>query len=183
MCDGLFLTSRPRRLRSCCWWRPRRPSGTRAVRFGAWPSGMEVTESGMGKTPLVGCCWVRSVEKAPGSYVHYDPETFASGKMKRAYSKICQFFTDYMVFFCIHILYLVYLLTHVPSGPKSSRKFPMNSRDFSSHFWIRSWLFSSTLYTKCLDFSSTVRTFSFILSTWFCRRYFFSCPKRVCSFF
>ncbi|KAG7254443.1 hypothetical protein CRUP_032414 [Coryphaenoides rupestris] len=27
---------------------------------------------------------------------------------------------------------------------------------------MRSWLFSSTRYTKCLDFSSTVRTFSFM---------------------
>lgn len=141
----------------------------RAVRYGAWPSGMEVTESGMGKTPLVDCCWVSSLEKTPGSFVHYVPETFASGKMKRSYSKMCPFYSDYIFclvfFFCIHILYLISLLTHVPSGPKSSRKFPMNSRDFSSHFWIRSWLFSSTLYTKCLDFSSTVRTFSFILST------------------
>ena len=64
--------------------------------------------------------------------------------------------------------------THVPSGPKSSRKLPMNSRDFSSHFCMRSWLLSSTRYTKCLLFSSTVRTFSFMRSTWFCSRYFFS---------
>lgn len=66
-----------------------------------------------------------------------------------------------------------------PSGPNSSRKLLMNSRDFSSHLWIMSWLFSSTLQTKCLDFSSTVRTVSFILSTWFWSRYFFSCQYKI----
>ena len=69
--------------------------------------------------------------------------------------------------------------TQAPSGPNNSRKFPINSRDFSSHFTMRSWLFSSTLYTKCLDFSSTVFTFSFIRSTWFCRLYFFSYPNKT----
>jgi len=42
------------------------------------------------------------------------------------------------------IAFVKELLTQVPSGPNSSRKLPMNSLDFSSHFWMRSWLFSST---------------------------------------
>lgn len=65
-------------------------------------------------------------------------------------------------------------LTSAPSGPNICRKLPMNSRDFSSHFWMRSMLFSSTFWTNSLLFSSTSRTFFFTLSTRSCRLYFFS---------
>lgn len=66
------------------------------------------------------------------------------------------------------------ILTRAPSGPNICKKFPMNSLDFSSHFWIRSMLFSSTFCTNSLLFSSTSRTFLFTLSTRSCRWYFFS---------
>lgn len=66
------------------------------------------------------------------------------------------------------------LLTRAPSGPNICKKFPMNSLDFSSHFWMRSMLFSSTFWTNSLLFSSTSRTFLFTLSTRSCRWYFFS---------
>lgn len=65
-------------------------------------------------------------------------------------------------------------LTRAPSGPNICKKFPMNSLDFSSHFWMRSMLFSSTFCTNSLLFSSTSRTFLFTLSTRSCRWYFFS---------
>lgn len=66
------------------------------------------------------------------------------------------------------------ILTRAPSGPNICKKFPMNSLDFSSHFWMRSMLFSSTFCTNSLLFSSTSRTFLFTLSTRSCRWYFFS---------
>ena len=68
-------------------------------------------------------------------------------------------------------------LTRAPSGPNICRKLPMNSLDFSSHFWMRSMLFSSTFCTNSLLFSSTSRTFFFTLSTRSCRWYFFSCRE------
>lgn len=66
------------------------------------------------------------------------------------------------------------ILTRAPSGPNICKKLPMNSLDFSSHFWMRSILFSSTFWTNSLLFSSTSRTFLFTLSTRSCRWYFFS---------
>lgn len=99
---------------------------------------------------------------------------FCGGQMERSGGHVTWTHMQYVRDQTPHLKTKPKILTKAPSGPNICKKFPMNSLDFSSHFWIKSMLFSSTFCTNSLLFSSTSRTFLFTLSTRSCRWYFFS---------
>lgn len=123
-----------------------------------------------------GCCWGYVWGWWPGACGLSPPSACASVEARWKGQEVMRKWThmQYVRSDCSHLKTEPKILTRAPSGPNICKKFPMNSLDFSSHFWIRSMLFSSTFCTNSLLFSSTSRTFLFTLSTRSCRWYFFS---------